>query len=154
MNFRESALIILIFIAALAIIVTIFLYYQRVFHQMNVQEERNRKNNNELYRMMPRQEQIVSQLMAHPPKPQPLITNTCRQTCGENVCRKFEDKISAYRGCEYCQAQGLCYSKPQDSCIKCAPGELRRGCEENYGSEIRGGRYTAPIPPEMNFCKL
>jgi hypothetical protein len=150
----QSALIVGVVILALTVLVTFYLHIRET--NVNREEKRQIKTmTDELdYKLIPIQNKIIPDLIANPPSVAPIITNSCRERCGLNVCKKFEDKIYAYRGCEYCQAQGMCYSKPQDSCVKCSDRDLLKGCEENYGSETVSGHYVRPIPPERNFCRI
>jgi hypothetical protein len=147
MKIWESISIVFIFVLAISILTTVFLYAQYRNNQITVQQVQKQKTDQLLYDLTPLQQKL-NQVQV------PLITNTCRQSCSQNVCQKFEDRISAYRGCTYCRAQNKCYSKPQDSCVECGPHESTWRCEENYGSQTRQGEYVAPIPPERNFCRL
>ena len=150
----ESGLLVVGFTLVSAILVSFFLYTQRVRQVADRQLYKNDVSASAQYHMIPYQRKVIGELVENPPSPPPLVTNSCRERCGEHVCRQFEDRISAFRGCEWCYAQGKCYSKPQDSCIECSGRDKNRTCEEQFGSETRWGEYVRPVPPEQNFCKL
>lgn len=150
MDWINTGIYIFITVITLMILISLFLYYSTYFQWWEIREREQIMSNNGIYTF--NQEQKNTKNTTYD-------IATCKRTCPERICRQFADRMSAFDSCKKCKQQQLCYSQPQNSCIRCAPQDEKRSCEDaEYLGCTNPKSFqlpdVSPIPPEQYGCRL
>lgn len=85
----------------------------------------------------------------------------CRDTCGDDICNAYFQKINNYRNCRRCQNQKTpkCWDPKFQKCVACPPEIALESCSsrKRFGCANPNGwdqGPTQPINPIYTGCKL